>query len=158
MGFQQRLAHLPSSLLVGQSNLLSRHLAEQGFNTWHTLTSMWKASWIYLVENPTTIQQHHKSHKLIPRRFFLTKEWCVFHLSRKKLDFIHLKDVLKYKCKLYLKQPLGPPQCEIITAYHTTNHRIASEIGKGSSIPISRNNRSCHFCSYDAVEKEAHFG
>ena len=33
MGFQQRLAHLPSSWLVGQATSLSRHLAEQGFNT-----------------------------------------------------------------------------------------------------------------------------
>ena len=25
-----------------------------------------------------------------------------------KLDYLHLKDFLKYKCKLYLKQPLTP--------------------------------------------------
>ena len=33
LSFQQRLAHLPSSWLVGQEVSLSRHLAEQGANT-----------------------------------------------------------------------------------------------------------------------------
>ena len=42
-------------------------------------------------------------------------------------------------------------------AYHTSNHRLAIEIGRWSTIPISRDNRLCHFCSYNVVENEAHF-
>ena len=34
---------------------------------------------------------------------FLANEWNSFHLLRKKLDYLHLKDFLKYKCELYLK-------------------------------------------------------
>ena len=29
----------------------------------------------------------------------LPKEWNTFHLSRKKLDYLHLKDFLKSKCE-----------------------------------------------------------
>ena len=157
MGFQQRLAHLPSSLLVGQATLLSQHLAKQGCNTWHELTSMWKASWGLSCWKPHNNPTTSKTALVDTKEVFLTQEWNSFHLSGKNLDFIHLKHVLKYKCKLYLKQPLGPPQRKIIVAYHTTNHRIASEIGRRSSIPISRNNRPCHFCSDDVVENKAHF-
>ena len=32
------------------------------------------------------------------------------------LDYLHLKDFLKYECELYLKQPLIPPQCKMIVA------------------------------------------
>ena len=42
---QQQLAHIPSSWLINQATSLSRHLVEQGFNTWHKSRSMWKASW-----------------------------------------------------------------------------------------------------------------
>ena len=44
MSFQQHLAHLSSSWLVSQATSLSEHLAEQGANTWHKSTTMWKAS------------------------------------------------------------------------------------------------------------------
>jgi len=37
---------------------------------------------------------------------FLGKEWNSFHLLGKKLDYLHLRDFLKYECELYLKQPL----------------------------------------------------
>ena len=37
-----------------------------------------------------------------------------FHLSSKKLDSLHLKDFLKYKCELYLKQLLTPPQQKLL--------------------------------------------
>ena len=42
-------------------------------------------------------------------------------------------------------------------AYHTSFHRIAMEIGRWLNIPISRDNISCHFCSYNVVEIEPHF-
>ena len=45
IGFQQHFAHLPSPLLVKQATLLFQHLAKQGFDTLHKLTTMWKASW-----------------------------------------------------------------------------------------------------------------
>ena len=56
---------------------------------------------------------------------FLAKEWNSFHLSRKKLYYLHLKDFLKYDCELYLKQPLTPTQRDIIATYRTSNHRLA---------------------------------
>ena len=56
---------------------------------------------------------------------FLAKEWNPLHLSKKKLDYLHLKEFLKYECELYLKEPLTPPQCKIIVAYHTANHKLA---------------------------------
>jgi hypothetical protein len=50
---------------------------------------------------------------------FLAKEWNSFHVLRKKQDYLlHLKDFPKYKCELYLKQPLTPPQCKIIATLH----------------------------------------
>ena len=63
----------------------------------------------------------------------------------------------QYKCELYLKQPLTPPKFKIIVAYRTTNHRLAIETRRWSTISISRYNRLCHFCSYNVVENEAHF-
>ena len=81
----------------------------------------------------------------------------LFHLFGKKLDYLHLKDFLKYECELYLKQPLTPPQCMIIATYHTSNHRLATEIGRWTSILVSRDTRLCHFCSSNVVENEAHF-
>jgi len=157
MGFQQRLAHLPSSRLVSQATSLSRLLAEQGFNTWHKSTTMWKASWGLshweTHDNPTTSKITFNDIK----EAFLAKEWNSFHLSGKKLDYLHLKDFLKYECELYLKQPLTPPQRKIIAAYRTSNHRLAIETGRWSTIPISRDKRLCNFCSYNVVENEAHF-
>ena len=77
----------------------------------------------------------------------------------KKLDYLHLKDTLKYECELYLKQPLTPPQRKIIVSYSTSNHRLAIEIGQWSTIPISRDTSLCHFCYYSLIrlENEAHF-
>jgi hypothetical protein len=36
---------------------------------------------------------------------FLAKEWKSFHLSLKKLDYLHFENFLTYDCELYLKQP-----------------------------------------------------
>ena len=44
MDFQQRFVHLPSSWLVSQAVSLSRHLTEQGANTWHESTTVWISS------------------------------------------------------------------------------------------------------------------
>jgi hypothetical protein len=68
---------------------------------------------------------------------------------------MHLKDFLIYKCELYLKQPLTPPQRKIIVAYRIVNHRVIIEIGQWSTILVSRDNRQCIFCSCNAIENEA---
>ena len=54
-------------------------------------------------DNPTTLKIAYDDIKEV----FLAKEWNSFHLSRKKLDYLHLKDFLKYKCELHLKQPIN---------------------------------------------------
>jgi len=41
----ERLAHLHSSWLVSEATSFPWHLAEQGFDTWHKMTTTWKASW-----------------------------------------------------------------------------------------------------------------
>ena len=43
------------------------------------------------------------------KKAILAKEWNSFHPLRKKLDYIHLNDFLKYEFELYLKQPLTTP-------------------------------------------------
>jgi hypothetical protein len=71
------------------------------------------------------------------KRFYLAKEWNLFHLFWKKLDYLHLEDFFpKYICELYLKQPLAPPQHKIIVAYHTSNHRLAIKL-EGGQLPLS---------------------
>ena len=72
---------------------------------------------------------------------FLAKEWNSFHLLGEKLDYLHLKNFLKYECELYLRQPLTPPQCKTIATYYTLNQRLAIEIGQWSTIPASRDPR-----------------
>jgi hypothetical protein len=84
------------------------------------------------------------------------KEWNSFHIARKQLDYLHLKDIHN-ECELYLNWPLTPPQRKIIVAYCTSNPLLAIEIGRWMSIPVSRDTKLCHFCSYNAIEIEAHF-
>ena len=116
MGFQW-LAHLPSSWLVNQGASLSGHLAEQGFDTWHKSITMWKASMgLYHWEthdNSTTSKITFDDIKEV----ILAKECNSFHLSRKKLDYLHLKNFLIHKRELYLKQPWTTPQHNIIVTY-----------------------------------------
>ena len=81
----------------------------------------------------------------------------LFSSLGKKLDHLHLKDILKYECELYLNQPLTPPQCKIIATYCTSNNRLAIENGQWSTIPISRDTRLCHIFYFNAVEIEARF-
>jgi hypothetical protein len=118
---------------------------------------MWKTSWSLshwgTYDNPTTSKTTYVDIK----EAFLAKEWNSFHLYGKNLDYLHLKNFRKYECELYLKQPLTPPQCNIIAAYQILNHRLAIDIRRWMSIPISRDTRLCHFCSHNAVENETRF-
>ena len=90
LGFQQRLTHLSYSWLVSKATSLSRHLAKHGFYTWHKLTTMWKTSWSLshwdTLDNPTTSKIAYDDVK----EAFHTREWNSFHLSGKKLDYLHL--------------------------------------------------------------------
>jgi len=57
-----------------------------------------------------------------------------------------------------LKQPLTPPQRNVLATYCTWNHRLAIEIGQWSAIPISKYNRLYLFCSHNIIiETNAHF-
>ena len=156
MGFQHWLAHLPPSWLVNIATSLSWNLAKQGFNTWHKSTTMWKTSWDLCHrethDNPTTSKTTYD----VIKEVFLAKEWNSFHLYGKKLDYLHLKDFLKYECELYLKQPLTLAWRKVIATYCTSN-QLAIETKQWMTIPISRDTRLCHFCSYIAIENEAHF-
>jgi hypothetical protein len=85
---------------------------------------MWKTSWglsHWETHGNTTTS---KQHMMISRKFFLFKSATLSIYAGKKIDYLHLKDFLKYKCELYLKQPWTPPQCKIITAYCTSNLRL----------------------------------
>ena len=118
---------------------------------------MWKPSWSLshweTHDNPTTSKTTYDDIKEV----FLIKEMNSFHLSRKKPITSTSRNFLKYECELYLKQSLTPPQRKIIIiAYCTLNHRLANEIGRWSTIPVSNGTKLCHFCSYNAVENEAH--
>lgn len=50
---------------------------------------------------------------------------------------------------------LPPSQRNVVATYGTWNHRLA--IGIGRWLTISRDNRSCHFCSHYVVETGEHF-
>ena len=52
---------------------------------------------------------------------------------------------------------MTPSQRNIVGTYHTSNHRLAVKIGWWSTIPVFRDTRVCHFCSYHAIENESHF-
>jgi hypothetical protein len=59
---------------------------------------MWKMSWNLCHQgthdNPTTSKTTYD----VIEEVFLAEEWY-----GKKLDYLHLKDFLKYECELYLK-------------------------------------------------------
>ena len=50
-----------------------------------------------------------------------------------------------------------PPNGKTTGAYHSSNHRLAIETTKWSTIPIQGEKKLCHFYSYNVVENEAHF-
>ena len=71
--------------------------------------------------------------------------WSFFiYILWDKLLLVHLctifnlqsSDFHNYVCKLYLKQPLTPPQGKIIVAYDNANHRLAIEASWGWINPI----------------------
>ena len=84
---------------------------------------MWNASWGLSHWETNNI----KNHIVYYEEVFFAKMWNSLHLSGKKLSYIHLKGFLKYKCELYLKQPLTPPQRKIIVAYRIVNHNLTIE-------------------------------
>ena len=47
-------------------------------------------------------------------------------------------------------QPLTPPQHKIIVAFRTSNYRLPINIGQWLTIIISKDNKLCHFFSYEA--------
>ena len=61
---------------------------------------------VYLIGKPTTTQLASDIAFDDIKEVFLTKEWNSFHFLGKKLDYLHLKNFLKYECEVYLKQPL----------------------------------------------------
>ena len=77
----------------------------------------------FLNGNPMTTQHNQKLDEL--KKVFLMKEWHSFHLTGKKRVYIHRKDLLIHKYESYMTQPLTPPQCKIIVAHGTLNHRLA---------------------------------
>ena len=105
MGFQQRLTHQFPLWLVSNATSLSQTLAKQGFNTWCKLTTVWKTSWgLYHWETHDNLTTS-KTTCIDIKEVYLAKEWDSFHIVGKKLDYLHLKDFLKYVHKLYSKQP-----------------------------------------------------
>ena len=103
-------------------------VAEQGFNTRHKPTTMWKTSRGLSHWEPITVQPHQNPRLMISKRLcILAKVWNSFHLLGRKLGYPHLKDSLKYECELYLKRPSTPPQWQIQKAYRTPNHRLTIE-------------------------------
>ena len=80
----------------------------------------------------------------------------LFPPQGKEMKLNHLFSPMMWS-KAYLKQPLTPPQRKIVVAYYTSNHTLAIAIGRWLTIPISRENIWCHFCSYNVAENEFHF-
>ena len=108
--FKSRLhTYPPLGQLVKQPHF-SCHLVEQGFHTWHKLSTMWKASWgLSRWGNPTT----SKSHSMIPRRLFLAEEWNFLPSLKEETKLPPPQGFfLKYECEMYLKQPLTPPKMQ----------------------------------------------
>lgn len=56
--------------------------------------------------------------------------------------------------KIILKQPLTPPELKTIVAYRTSNHKLAIETDQLLNIPTPKDNKLCHFCSCNVVQKE----
>ena len=70
------------------------------------------------------------------KEVFLTKKVELFPPLKEETIIPSPQGFLKYKCELYLKQSLTPPQCKIIVAYCTSNHRLTIDIGQWTTIPI----------------------
>ena len=105
IGFQQRPTYLPSFWLAHQATPLPQHLVEQGFDTWHKTTIIWNTSWGLSYWETYDIPTPPKYTSNALKQAFLAKEWNPFNLKREKIDFLRLKEFLKYYCELYLKKP-----------------------------------------------------
>ena len=103
---------------------------------------------VYLIRKPMTTQPHHKNH-------IRAKEWNFVHLSRKKLYYFHLDLNTDVDCTWsnhwdhHNSRSLLPTTSQIID--------LPLKIGRRSTLPTSRDNRLCHFCSYNKVENEVDF-
>ena len=132
-------------------------MAEQGFSTWHKLTTMWKTSWCLshreIHDNPTTSKTSYYGIK----EALLTKELNSFHSLGKKLDYLHLQGFPQIWMWIVLEATFESTTTQDHCAYCTLNHRFSIEIGQWTTIPISRDIRLCHFFSYNAFENEVHF-
>ena len=113
---------------------------------------MWKASWglshVETQDNPTPWKIKFNDLK----EAFLAKEWNPFYLSRKKLDYLHLKKILKYECGLYLT----PPQHKSLPLI-APNHRLAIELHYGWLFLALEIIHYATFAPYNVVETKAHF-
>ena len=130
VSYQQQLVHQSPSWLVSIATLLARiqHLAQINNHVEDIMGSI-------SLGNPWQ-PNHIKNNILRYQGGFLAKERNFFHLPMKKLNYLQWKDFLQYKCVLYLRQPLNPPQFKII-AYRTSNHKLAMGIGQWTTILIS---------------------
>ena len=81
-----------SSWYVNIATSLLWHLAEQGFDTWHRSTIMWKISWGLSHWQTQDKPNHIKTRYDDIKEAYLAKECNSFHLLGKKLDCLHLKD------------------------------------------------------------------
>ena len=112
---------------------------------------------MHLIVEVFQYKSYQKQHVLTSRRLLLLKRGALFiPLGRNQIT-LHFEEFLKYECELYLKEPLTPSQHKIIVACCTLNHRLTTETGQCTIIPISRDTILCHFCSYNGIENEAHF-
>ena len=87
-------------------------------------------------------------------RWVKRRHWCSHCCYWRRLALSwETKVALMIQC---LKQSLTPPQCKMIVAHHTSNHKLATEIERSSTIPIPRDDRLCHLISsYNGVKNEA---
>ena len=120
------------------------------------MISVWKAQWGLPQWKTHDILTLPKTTFGALKETFLAKEWNSFHLMGKKLYYVHFEDFLNYECELYSKQQLTPPQPKIIVAHRISDHRLAIEFRWWLTIPIPKDNTSCHFCSYNVVESDVH--
>lgn len=140
VGFQWCPVHLPSYWLNNEGTSLSRHSDEQGFNTWHKMTTIWNASWglpqweTHAFWTPPKIQ--------ILQLAFLAWEWITFHLKGKKID-----NHLSRELSQVWMQNVITHQVVIVVCY-ISNCRFAIEIGVWQAISLFGDKRSCRFCSF----------
>ena len=128
---------------------LSQHLVKQGFNTWHKLTTMWKASWGLSHQETHDKPTTSKIALDVIKEVFLLKSGILSISQGRDQITSTSKEFFNYKCDMYLKQPTQDHR-----AYCNANHRLAIEIGQWSTIPISRDNVVCHFFSYNVIGKK----